>query len=102
MQEVATGIERLMVGDGSSGHRQVRIELKDELLPGVSVTVQDTDGRVQVDFICSNEDSRLRLNAALPTNAHTLAQRLRRDVLMRVQSDDDEYPCLQETLAHAG
>ena len=97
---MAEGIERLMVGDGSSGNRQVRMELKDELLPGVSVVVQELEGRVQVDFICANEDSRQRLVAALEANARTLAERLNRPVLLRVQTDDEDDPCLREALAH--
>ena len=97
---MAEGIERLMVGDGSSGNRQVRMELKDDLLPGVSVVVQELEGRLQVDFICANEDSRQRLVAALEANARTLAERLNRPVLLRVQTDDEDDPCLREALAH--
>lgn len=99
-EPMVEGIERLMVGDGRSGNRQVRMELKDELLPGVSVVLQELEGRLQVDFICSNEDSRQRLNAAAQANASTLAERLRRPVLVRVQTDDEDDPCLQEALAH--
>lgn len=98
-EPMVEGIERLMVGDGRSGNRQVRMELKDELLPGVSVVLQELEGRLQVDFICRNEDSRQRLNAAAQANARTLAERLRRPVLVRVQTDDEEDPCLQEALA---
>ncbi|MBW7899929.1 MAG: hypothetical protein H3C26_00500 [Rhodocyclaceae bacterium] len=98
-ERMAEGIARLMVGDGGSGNRQVRMELKDELLPGVSVVVQELEGRLQVDFICGNEDSRQRLDAALDANARTLAERLNRPVLLRVQTDDDEDPCLREALA---
>ncbi|MBS1196648.1 MAG: hypothetical protein H6R18_433 [Proteobacteria bacterium] len=92
-------VDRLMVADGSNGNRQVRMDLKDDLLPGVTVTIQENEGRLQVDFICSIESSRLKLSRALPELANTLAQRLQRDVLMRVQTDDDEDPCLQEVLA---
>ena len=99
-ERMADGIERLMVGDGSSGNRQGRMELKDELLPGVSVVVQELEGRLQVDFICANEDSRQRLVAAQEANARTLAERLNRPVLLRVQTDDEDDPCLQEALAH--
>jgi hypothetical protein len=98
---VSGAVERLMVGDGSSGNRQVRIEIKDEVLPGVSVAVQELDGRLQVDFVCCDENSRLRLSRALPESAATLAQRLKRDVLIRVQTDDEEDPCLEEALACA-
>ena len=97
--QIGSSIERLMVDDDHNGQRQVRMELKDDLLPGVTVVIQELDGRLQVDFICSVESSRLRLNEAAPEQARSLAERLRRDVLLRVQSDDDEDPCLLETLA---
>ncbi len=94
-------VERLMVSDGSNGNRQVRMELKEDLLPGVSVAIQELEGRLQVDFVCSVENSRQKLGSALPDLAHTLAQRLGRDVLMRVQTDDEDDPCVQEALGHA-
>ena len=96
---IGDGIERLMVDDGSNGNRQVRMELKDDLLPGVTVALQELEGRLQVDFICSNETSRLRLNEAAPSQAQALAERLRREVLLRVQTDDPEDLCLTEALA---
>lgn len=96
---IGDGIERLMVDDGSNGNRQVRMALKDDLLPGVTVAIQELDGRLQVDFICSDESSRLRLNEAAPSQAQALAERLRREVLLRVQTDDPEDPCLTEALA---
>jgi hypothetical protein len=97
--EVGQAVERLMVGDGSSGNKQVRMELKDDVLPGVTVTVQELEGRCQVDFICAVEESRLRLVAAVPAQAPLLAQRLDRPVLLRVQTDDDADPCLFEVAA---
>ena len=97
--QIGSSIERLMVDDGQHGQRQVRMALKDDLLPGVTVVIQELEGRLQVDFICGVESSRLRLNQAAPEQARTLADRLRRDVLLRIQTDDDDDPCLLETLA---
>ncbi len=88
--QVSDAVERLMVDDSGHGSRQVRMELKDDVLPGVTVVLQEQDGRLQVDFICSVEASRLKLNTAAPEQAQTLAQRLQRDVLLRVQTDDEE------------
>ena len=93
---IGASIERLMVDDGQHGNRQVRMELKDDVLPGVTVAIQELNGRLQVDFICSNEDSRLRLNAAALVQARTLAERLHREVLLCVQTDDVEDACLVE------
>ncbi|HSV47685.1 MAG TPA: hypothetical protein VLJ58_17990 [Ramlibacter sp.] len=97
--QIGDAVQSLMVGDGSSGNKQVRMELKDDVLPGVTVTVQELEGRCQVDFICAVEESRLRLNAAAPSQAQLLADRLARPVLLRVQTDDDADPCLFEVAA---
>ena len=91
-------VGRLMVGEGSGGGRQVRMELKDDVMPGVTLAIEERDGRLQVDLICSVESSRIRLNEALPSLASTLARRLGRDVLMRVQTDDEDDPRLLECL----
>lgn len=98
-QHIEQAVQRLLVSDDSQGRRQVRIELKDEVLPGVSVLIEEAEGRLQVDFVCSVESSRLRLNAQAHAQASTLAERLRRAVLIRVQTDDEEDPCLLEAAA---
>ena len=97
-QQLGGEVERLMVGEGSGGGQQLRVDLKDDVMPGVSVVFEERDGRLQVDFICSVEDSRCKLNAALPDLAPTLAQRLRRDVLLGVQTNDEDDPCRLECL----
>jgi hypothetical protein len=96
-------LERLMVDEGTSqgGGKQVRMALKSDVLPGVTIAVQEAEGRLQVDFICSVESSRLRLNAAIPAQAQTLAERLQRPVLLRVQTDDEEDLCLFEATGTA-
>jgi hypothetical protein len=94
-------VGRLMVGNGSSGNRQVRIDIQDDQLPGVTLTVQQIDGRLQVDFVCSVDVSRLHLNRAAPDLAAQLAERLSQDVLIRVQTDDDEDLCLYEIVEKA-
>lgn len=99
-ENLGNEVERLMVSDGSSGNRQVRLELKDDLLSGVTIAIQELEGRLQVDFICSVESSRQKLASALPDLAATLAQRLGREVLLRVQTDDEDDPCLQEALGN--
>ena len=99
-QRIGEAVERLMVGDGRSGNRQVRMDLKDDLLEGVSVTVQEMNGRLQVDFACAVESSRLRLNSAAPGQAHELATRLARDVLLRIHTGDESDQHLLEVVAH--
>lgn len=94
-------VAQLMVGDGRSGGRQVRMDLQDEVLPGVTVVIEERQGRLQVDFLCRQEPSRLRLVAAAPEQAPQMALYLRRDVLLRVQKDDEADPRLFEVAANA-
>lgn len=91
----------LMVGEGGGGGKQVRMALAEDVLPGVTVVIEEAQGRVCVDFICAVEPSRLRLNAELPARAPEMAARLARDVLLRTCTDDEEDPCLFEVLACA-
>lgn len=92
-------LAQLMVDDQTAGGKQVRMELKDGSLPGVTVIIHEAQGRLQVDFVCSVEDSRLRLTALAPDHASRLAARLARDVLLRVQSNDEDDPRLLEVAA---
>lgn len=93
--------EQLLVADGSQGRRQVRVELKEEVLPGVSVSVYEAEGRVIADFICAIETSRERLTALARPLAEQLAESLGRPARVRVATDDPEDPCLAETDADA-
>ncbi|WP_238866320.1 hypothetical protein [Achromobacter xylosoxidans] len=95
------GAEQLLVADGSQGRRQVRVELKDEVLPGVSVSVYEAEGRVVADFVCANETSRERLATLARPLAEQLAENLGRPTRVRVGTDDPEDPCLTETDADA-
>jgi hypothetical protein len=98
-QKLDDTLSSLLVEEGTGGSRQVRMELKEEVLPGTTVVVQEAEGRLQIQFICSQEDSRLRLNRIAPEQAQALAHRLNREVLISVVTDDDEDPCLFETVA---
>lgn len=89
--ELLQAVSRLLVGE-RSGRRQVRVELDDEVLPGVSIEIEEAQGRLQVVFTCALEPSRTRLNEALPAMAPQLAKRLARPVLMRTQTDDPQDP----------
>lgn len=93
--------EQLLVADGSQGRRQVRVELKDEVLPGVSVSVYEAEGRVVADFTCASEPSRERLASLARPLAEQLAESLGRATRVRVGTDDPEDPCLAETDADA-
>lgn len=92
-------VERLMVGQGRSGGARVQMELAADILPGVSVAIERIEGRLEVEFTCSNEDSRRCLADALSQVAQELAQRLREPVQAAVQTDDEEDRCRLERLA---
>jgi len=99
--ELAQAADRMLVGDGSSGRREVRIDLKDDVLPGVTVSVYEDEGRLVAAFVCASEASREKLNACAQTLAGELARSLARAVLVRVSTDDPEDPCLFEAAAAA-
>lgn len=92
--------EQLMVND-QDGRREVRVELKDDVFPGVSVAVFEDEGRLVACFTCAVEPSRERLTAAAPALARELAQSLSRATRVQVQTDDPEDPCLVEASAEA-
>jgi hypothetical protein len=98
---LAQAADRLLVGDGSSGRREVRIDLKDEVLPGVTVSVYEDEGRLVAAFACSSESSRETLNGCAQPLADELARSLSRPTLVRVTTDDPEDPCLYEAAAAA-
>lgn len=98
-RDLGSSVERLLVGDGSSGRREARLDLADDLLPGVSVSVFEEAGRVVAAFVCANETSRERLAACAATLASELAQALSRSTLVRVTTDDPDDPCLLEAPA---
>lgn len=100
-QDLAEAADRLMVADGSAGRREVRVELKDDVLPGVTVGVYEEGGRVVAAFACASEASREKLCAGAASLAAELAQSLGRPSLVRVTTDDPEDPCLFEAAADA-
>lgn len=100
VQDLSEMAERLLVDDGS-GRREVRIDLKDEVLPGVTVSVYEDEGRLVAAFVCASEPSREKLCACAQALACELAQLLVRPTLVRVTTDDPDDPCLFEASAAA-
>lgn len=100
-RSLAEAADRLLVGDGGNGRNEVRIDLKDEVLPGVTVSVYEDEGRLVAAFVCASENSRERLNACARALADELAESLKRAVLVRVTTDDPEDPCLHEAASAA-
>jgi hypothetical protein len=87
---VQQAISSLQVGQGTAGNREVRFDIRPEVLPGVRVVVQESNGRVQVDFICSVEASRHVVSEIAQREASEMARRCRRDLLLRVQVEDED------------
>jgi len=79
----------------------VRLDLKAEVLPGVTLSVYEEEGRLVAAFTCASEASRETLNRCAQSLADELAQSLARAVLVRVSTDDPEDPCLLEAAAAA-
>lgn len=92
---------RLLVGQGRNGATAVHIQLDAATLPGVTLEVFEADGALVAQFVCTSESSRERLARAVDWLAESLAQRLSRDVLVRVLADDPEDPSPVESRAHA-
>jgi hypothetical protein len=97
-RQLQESLSRLMVDDDHRGNRQVRMELKDDLLPGVTVIVEQSQGRLQVTYVCGVEASRLKLCDQGRDQAQILATRLEREILVAVRTNDDQDPCLVEFL----
>ena len=90
LKDVNTLLDRLMVGEGGQGGKMVRMALSDDLLPGVSVSVSESGGGWLVECECSNDDSRERLCAQVRELASEMADRVGRETLWRITTDDPE------------
>ena len=86
-QQVEAAATRMQVTPSLAGGQQVRLDIDPRLLPGVQVVLQFTSGRLQMDFICSQEASRRRLRAVAGRELGGAAGRLGVDVLMSLRSD---------------
>lgn len=100
-QALNEAADRMLVGDGGSGRREVRLDLKAEVLPGVTVSIYEEQGCLVAEFVCSRESSREILNRCAQALANELAQSLSRDTLVRVGTDDPEDRCLLEAASAA-
>lgn len=98
-QDLAQAADRMLVGDGSTGRREVRLDLKDEILPGVTMSVYEEEGSLVAAFVCLREASRERLVACAQALADEWAQSMGRSVLVRISTDDPDDPCLTEAAA---
>ncbi|MEC4720723.1 flagellar hook-length control protein FliK [Noviherbaspirillum sp. CPCC 100848] len=88
-------LQRLMVSrDGENA--QVRMELDEDHLPGVTVSLYEDKGLLTVEFVCRNEEPRRLLNQAAAALAQEMADNLNRPVIWCVMTDDEEDRCRYE------
>jgi hypothetical protein len=92
-------VAQLFVGDGHSGRREARLQLAEDLLPGVTVAVFEERGDCVAEFVCSDERSRTTLSNGAEVMAQELANRLGRSAVWRVMTDDNEDLRLVEARA---
>jgi hypothetical protein len=83
--QIGAEIERLWVGDGTSGVRQVRVRLRRELLPDTSVRLFEEGGRLHVDMTVGSEPTCRWLSAQLPSLGAGLGERLGRPLRLVVR-----------------
>jgi hypothetical protein len=83
-------ISSLQVSQGTASNREVRFDIRSEILPGVRVVLQESNGRVQVDFICSVEASRHLVSEIAQREVSEMARRCRRDLVLRVRAEDED------------
>jgi hypothetical protein len=90
VNDIQEAVARLLVSDASRGPAEVRIRLKDELLPGTEIRVRENSGRLEIDFVASDPESANWVAAQAETIAGELSRRLRREVRLRVQREGEE------------
>jgi type III secretion system needle length determinant len=77
--------DKILVSDPASGGREVRITLKDSILPGTEIRLLQDAGRLQVQFVTDNVDSQNRLAQHQAALQSLLSERLEgRDVVVEV------------------
>lgn len=88
-QDLSQLVGRLMVGDGSAsaGGRSLMMDLSDEMLPGVTVSVFEDAGAWVAEFRCREEAPFVLLAESATQMASRLADSLGQDAVWRVVSE---------------
>ncbi len=82
-------VDRILVGDGSAGRREVCLALADDLLPGVTVRVYESEGAWIADFEATDPHSFQQLAEPADEMARNLAKLLHRDAVWQVADRAD-------------
>lgn len=88
--------ERIMVGGADGGRREVRVALKQEVLPRTELRIYEVEGALQVDFHCDDPSTQAWLAQSLAPLAEQLGQRLRREVRLRLREGEEAGPAREE------
>lgn len=82
--DIGAEIAHLWVGTGLHGAREVRVGLRDALLPDTSVRLCESQGRLCIEFTCATVRVADWLDRKLPTLARELGERLTRELELAV------------------
>lgn len=80
--------DRILVRNDADGSSEIRIQLKESLLPGVEVRIRHDAGRLVVEFVSANADSTRFLDGQRDGLAGLLEARLKCDVDVRVTASN--------------
>ena len=87
LAELSTMVSRLMVADGRQSQRGLRLELSEDVMPGVSLALFEESGAMVAEFECRVESSFVKLSVPAQALANQLAVTLRRDTVWRVLAE---------------
>lgn len=87
LAELSTMVSRLMVADGRQSQRGLRLELSEDVMPGVSLAMFEESGAMVAEFQCRVESSFVKLSVPAQALANQLAVTLRRDTVWRVLAE---------------
>lgn len=84
LADLADMVERVLVSD--DGEREVRVQISNEVLPGVELSIVQDGGRWVVHFVVGDAASLALLRRTGRTMVSELARRLRQAVEVRISS----------------
>lgn len=82
--DLGAEIAHLWTGTGMQSEREVRMGLREALLPGTSVRLLEAGGRLRIEFTCAARTTAEWLGRRLPALSRALGQRLNRSISVAV------------------
>ncbi|HTH78703.1 MAG TPA: hypothetical protein VL593_06965 [Ramlibacter sp.] len=82
--DIGNEVARLWVGTGMHSGREVRVGLREALLPDTSVRLFEADGRVRIEFTCGTSRVADWLDRKLAELARSIGERLQRPLELAV------------------